>query len=1017
MPTMTENDDLDNLTIAYQKVCSELGYYNKGLIEEIEQARTPIQKHLFNEAERLIKNIDALYFSGDIPFAYFRLLSQFNKKEIIELHRRIWNQNRVPFLYVVTPTELRIYNCFEEPVNTVKREKLDTKERLIKKINLATDILKELNEFSNEQIDSGAFWKSKVGRYFRSDKRVDQNLLKNLRITRKKLRTKKLDYPIIHNLLGRSIFILYLEDRGAITKTFYSKFLEEAATYFDILKDKEATYCLFEKLETKFNGDLFPKASEERTVVDSAHLKYIRELFYGTQMDTGQRPLWRCYDFGIIPIELISAIYEEFLHTEGSKGYISKKGAYYTPHALVEFIINEVLPWPSERDNRYDLKILDPACGSGIFLVEAFRRLVARWKFSNHNADIPHDQLTYLLTTCIYGADINEDAIKVAAFSLYLALLDYLEPKTIWEEFQFPYLVYKLDELDRSGRNLFPQDTFEENIQFERSDYDIVVGNPPWKRDGLRENVSQYLRKRAFAQEFAQAFLWRARDFASNGIIAMLSTSKVLFNTEERDRHFRREFFSKNDVEMVVNFSALKQKKGKTGRQLFASSLWPATVFFYRPNPSEQSKSTILYCTPKPKRSDDAIPSIIIDASEIKFLPKERCIISNNIWKIAMWATKRDLDFIESLPNYKTIKKFINENEGWSHGRGFQKSEKGKYEDNEIAKLPFIEAESIQRYMLFNGNLEKFGSNRFERLGIKEVYYAPHILIKEGQCNKRFCATFADFDCAFKDTVTGISAKTKDEKMLKALVAYLNSTFASYFLFLTSSSWGIEKPRVYPTEVLNLPCILFQISKGTINELANKVDSIGLLLSNGVSETDERIVRLESEIDGIIYSSLNLSETERFLINDVIRYSLNFSQEGEKSKAEDNVNVEELAAYGKAFCKSINSILQFGELRAAATVYPANAPLCLVSIRFSNNKDVGTVKIIDSTDKLDSALANLEQQNLQEFSDSIYLRRNVKFYDKNTLHITKPNEKRFWTRSMALCDADETLAEGLNLET
>ena len=76
MPTMTENDDLDNLTIAYQKVCSELGYYNKGLIEEIEQAHTPIQKHLFNEAERLIKNIDALYFSGDIPFAYFRLLSK-----------------------------------------------------------------------------------------------------------------------------------------------------------------------------------------------------------------------------------------------------------------------------------------------------------------------------------------------------------------------------------------------------------------------------------------------------------------------------------------------------------------------------------------------------------------------------------------------------------------------------------------------------------------------------------------------------------------------------------------------------------------------------------------------------------------------------------------------------------------------------------------------------------------------------------------------------------------------------
>lgn len=1015
MPTMTENDDLDSLTIAYRRVCSELGY-DKGLIKEIEQAHTPIQKHLFDEAERLVKDIDALYFSGDIPFAYFRLLSQFNKDEIIELHRRIWNQNRVPFLYVVTPTELRIYNCFEEPVNIVKDEELDTEERLIKKIDLATDILKKLNEFSSEQIDSGAFWKSKVGRYFRSDRRVDQNLLRNLRITRKKLYEKRLNYPVIHNLLGRSIFILYLEDRGAITENFYSEFLKGATTYFDILHDREATYCLFEKLETRFNGDLFPKASEERTIVDSAHLKYIRELFYGTQMDTGQRPLWRCYDFGIIPIELISAIYEKFLHTEEGKGYISKKGAYYTPHALVEFIINEVLPWPSDREKRYDLKILDPACGSGIFLVEAFRRLVARWKFTNHKANIPHDQLTDLLTNCIYGADINEDAIKVAAFSLYLALLDYLEPKTIREKFQFPYLVYKPDDLDRSGTNLFPQDTFGENIQFWRSDYDIVVGNPPWKRNGLPKNVSQYLRERGFAQELAQAFLWKARDFASNGIVAMLSTSKVLFNIEENDCHFRREFFSKNDVEMVVNFSALKQKKGKTGKQLFASSLWPATVFFYRPNPSKQSKSAVVYCAPKPKRSDDAIPSIIIDASEIKFLPKGQCITSNKIWKIAMWGTKRDQDFIESLSNYKTIKNFIKKNEGWSHGRGFQKSEKGKFEDNEIAKLPFIEAEVIQRYMLFNGNLEKVGSNRFERLGIKEAYYAPHILIKEGQCNKRFCATFADRNCAFKDTVTGISAKTKDKKILKALVAYLNSTFTSYLLFLTSSSWGIEKPRVYPTEVLNLPCILFHTSNNTVNELAYKVDSIGLLLSSGVSETDERISRLESEIDDIIYSSLNLSDTERFLINDVIKYSMNFFQEGEKSKAYDTVTAEELAAYGQVFCKSINSILQFGELRASPTVYHGNAPLCLVSIRFSNNEDADIVKIIDSADKLNDALTKLEEQNLQKYSESIYLRRNVKFYDKDTLHITKPNEKRFWTRSMALCDSDETLAEGLNLE-
>ena len=243
--------------------------------------------------------------------------------------------------------------------------------------------------------------------------------------------------------------------------------------------------------------------------------------------------------------------------------------------------------------------------------------------------------------------------------------------------------------------------------------------------------------------------------------------------------------------------------------------------------------------------------------------------------------------------------------------------------------------------------------------------------------------------------------------------SYLNSSFSSYFLFLTASTWGIERERVYPTEVFQLPDLPFRFTDDQIDKLAGNVDTIGKLMADGVLETDAHICKIEDEIDKIIYESLNLSKSERFLIDDVLEYSLDFFQEGENSKACNIVDTEDLEAYSTTFCDAVNSILQFGESRAKATVYRGDAPLRVVSIRFNEVDDERTVTVSDSTDELENVLSRLDRQIIEEYSGSIYVRRNVKIYDKNTLHITKPDEKRFWTRSMALRDADETLAEGL----
>ncbi|VAW34173.1 hypothetical protein MNBD_CHLOROFLEXI01-1276 [hydrothermal vent metagenome] len=1003
-----------NVQETYSVICQTqngLGY-EFGLVEQIEQAAdSPIQRQLYLEAEQRIgkEYFDAISFSGDAPIAYFNLMSEYDAKAVRKLHKLIWNQSRVPSLYIVTPAELRIYNCYDEPVEPNK----DIKTRLVRRIKIAEETLNHYHDFAKVQFDSGQFWKTSYGRRYHSDKRVDYHLLAQLRETRKTLHDDyHLPFPIIHDLLGRAIFILYLEDRGAIRDGYYSdQFLDEANSFLDILQNRDATYRLFDALAKRFNGDLLPVTDNERKHVKETHLAIVRNLFGGGNIRTGQMFLWRPYDFRAIPIELVSAIYEEFLHKEEGKAKTSKNGAYYTPHPLVEFVMNEVLPWPSPNNHDYNLKILDPACGSGIFLVEAYRRLIARWMYSHNTNKIEPEQLKEILSSRIFGVDINPDAIGVAAFSLYLALLDHLTPRTIWERFQFPYLTYRGTDSEKSGNNLFPMSTFLENAPFEDNDYDLVVGNPPWKRANLPAEIAQYCHKHKIAQELAQAFAWRARDFSQKGTIALIVNSKTLFNNGSGDKNFRQKLLSECYLQTVVNFSALRKKRGGLGKQMFTAAVGPASILFYQATMPEDASDEILYCTPKPTRLDNSLPHITIDASEIQFIPREQFIELDWAWKIGMWGTQRDFEIIRNFKKFPTLGTFIEQNPEWHIGTGLQKPYGGIVRDPDLVDLPLVDTSSIQRYwggtILFK--LNPLGDISFRRLGAKEAYKKPHILIKQGQVQKRFCAAFVDFDCAFMNAVSGIHSP--DEKLLKAIVAYLNSSFASYFLFLTASTWGVERERVNFNEILELPGIPFTISEENIESLATKVDEIGDMLAQKPDQSLNELKQKELEIDDIIFNYLNLSSNERSLIQDVLGYSLDFFQEGEKSQACDPVFNGQLKAYAMTICKTLNSILQFGSATVWAAIYEGESPLNIISLNFNLEYPADSVIVVDAD--MDAELTRINDKLSEEQSENIYLRRHLKLYGKDSLDIIKPNEQRFWSQSVALKDADAILAEGI----
>jgi hypothetical protein len=981
---------------------------------------------LIKEIRQKEFDIDHVYFSGDFPTIYFKKVPDFGEAtigQIRELHRKVWNQGKVAFLYVGGPAELRIYNCYYRPINPYDSIQNISDAELCKARFSDERNLEELVEvFGKVSIESGQFWKAEKFSEKLYQKRVNQVLIDNLKHTRRVLHNKYgIENEIIHDLLLRSLFVLYLEDRGATGKGFYTKFAPGARSYYDLLENSlDGTYVLFQKLEGAFNGNLSPITPKEKESIRPEHLKLICECFWDKLVLDGQQRLfdWKAFDFKYIPIELLSEIYENFLAAEEGDSKKSDDGAYYTPHTLVEFILNKVLPWGKENEFSYNCKVLDPTCGSGIFLVESFKRLIDRWECQYPEKQIGFDDLKKILMDNIFGIEYNSEAIKVTAFSLYLAMLDKLEPKTLWKDKRFPYLIYDPGQATKKtrGNNLFLMSSLSDG-PFCRIDFDLIIGNPPFKEGRLDAESKKYLKEKEYPQEKLIAFLDRALQLCPNGRIALVAASKpLLFNQGSTYRRFRQSLFNEAYVEEIYNFSILRKTTSRHGGNLFASASGPTSVIFYRKKSEGYADRPILYCAPKTAFKNNLIDGLAIDQSDVRFLPREECANpASKIWKIAMWGSQRDFTLIRRLADGgKSIGEELAER-GWQSGRGFEISPPCNKKNDDISKMPFIEAKRLDRYCIADSSFSSIRYKKFRRLGAIEAYKGPHILLKKGLQNNRICASFTKKDCSFTDAILGISAPRGNEKLLQGLTLFLNSGFATYLIFLTSSAWGIERENIMANESFSLPGLLFNVGPDVLAQLSDYFQKIKLLNETLVTP-DGEMIQLEKEIDKYLYELFQLSEYERSLIEDFLQYGLDLFVSGERSLALKKATNSEIERYTQFLSRSINELLEFGgQMHCWARIYNlSNSPLQMVAVVFNTAHKAGYIEKMGAAPHLNDLLIEIERHTYEKHSESIYFRKIIKYYKGDTLYLLKPNEKRFWSRSAALNDADEIVLETIN---
>lgn len=997
----------------YQRVMEHTGFYRHGVpttgVTEAEDIRKNFEKRIKYSAvinpEQI--NATAIYELSGSPCIYFTQLNEPNPRELAKLHKLSWNHGLAPMLWVITPDEVLLYNSYSQPK---EQDEIDPNRNLIEKFKTTESDLNRMNQFASRlQIESGEFWQWEKARKIDRQQRVDSVLVKDLNDAEEELtENQKLDRQFAHALLIRSVFVAYLQDRGILNQDFFSnRFGVESFNL--LLNNKLATYNLFEWLQTIFNGDLFPVSPEEKNAVDNKHLKIAQDLISGkVDPKTGQLRLWRYYDFKVIPIELISSIYESFIYATDAKT-ARENSTHYTPINLVDLVLSEVF---KELDG--NAKVLDLACGSGVFLVESLRRLVIK---RCANGEIPTRSLIReTLYNQIFGVDIEPKAVQIAAFSLYLTALelDYeLEQnRQLTDDLKFEKLI---------GKNLFTSDVFDEEAEFNKIEvfaqkqFHAIVGNPPWTKSQSNKSAGKYCQRKRPDSGYPngyptakgtppdQAFLWRIGDFANDKTcIGLILDGKRFFTNEVAAIKAKESLLMRYKPKAIINLSKLYRD------DLFPNSEAPAMILIAEGKRSEQRDNFYFVC---PERSIDFRKHGIIEIGpeHIKKLPVFSTALDSDMLKIATWGSARDMYLIQKLRIFAEIEQIVTN----SCNNGFKVGNQKYPIPEEMRDKKWLPSGRISRYQINSQQLDTLPYQKLESPRNPKIYKAPLIIISEKVDYHGVCAAFSEEDIVYTKSYSGITFAENLVHLAHYLNGVINSSIASYFIFMTASSWGIERHKVMTQDLVQLP--VPKPNEDNERLIAQIIEIEGRLResSNKSLEKD-----LRKQLDKAVFDIYGLNDDERILVEDTTQITIDLYMNREKSAALKKPKATDLEAYTLSFMSVIEPFFDtLKERSIVADIFDiANTPLQVV--KFSIVPYPGREQVVQTfqAEDLITVLKSIAKQLPSKLADRVFTRRNLKVYVGENIYIIKPCQLRYWSRSAGLNDADAVLLENLRMK-
>src|SRR6266567_5745124 len=670
-------------------------------------------------SQRVVVDRPAIYVAQAEDLAHAR-----------SIHRSLWNLGYAPYLIILLPHQVRVYTGF-------KYSEEDSNEGFLDEIPL-DDIRLLLAEFSSEAIDTGRIWqRGKYKNQLDQQQRVDKRLLRNLRQLGGVLKDQGLDTSVAHALIGKYVYIRYLWDRGILTEEWLQEQHVTKKSVFSREATTDGLFRLTTALENRFNGKIYPIDFMQPSAPTDRHVQLTASVFMGDEIVSKHNRTvieqlhldFRAYNFAYIPIEILSEVYEQFI--EDAK----KKGAIYTPEILADYLLSEV---STVKPLTEETKILDPACGSGVFLVLAYRRLIEAELAKSGESKLSDKELKALLSN-IYGVERELDACYVAEFSIivnppWIKLKDKKDEELVWQ----------------------------------------------WMQDPRNKAERPVSRKRV-----AEAFSWLVTDLLrSEGIVGLVLPATSLFNLSGHD--YRERFFIRHCIFRITNFSNLRWI-------LFPKNEFPAFTIVYRPwNNGEEKRPSIIHYAPlsihQVADSRESLWAITINEQEIQTIDSLDAETGETlIWKLAFWGTFQDKRAIESIEMLfpSALEDFCKQR-NWppiSEGvqlRNKQESTEDLQDADELRGEKKFQTEtmtdalfrfSVPSYVLSDIPDEMCAIRKGRDRGLS-LTRTPHIVVSPSWGS---FVTFSDTDFLIPPRVIGIAALKDDAHILRALALYLNS--------------------------------------------------------------------------------------------------------------------------------------------------------------------------------------------------------------------------------------------------
>lgn len=876
----------------------------------------------------------------------------------------------------------------------------------------------------------------RMPKWFDVKARVDRKLLSNLSASVAKLTEEGLDgignkgvrRRLAELLMGQLLFISYLEHREIVGETYRARRNVEQLPELIARRDRAGIAKLIERLRADFNGDfLADDRHDPWKALSIGGFSLLEQFLSRADMRTGQGDFWN-YDFSYIPVELLSGLYEQFLTPEEQ----AEHGAYYTPRNLAMLAVDQALltsPDPLSET------IFDGACGSGILLTTAYRRLIALAE-AREGRQLGFAERGELLKRSIFGGDINFMACRVTAFSLYLSLLEGLDPADV------------LEAQDRDGTKLPPlkdsnlahgrgrADFFEDNHAFYGRRFSLIISNPPWAEpEGETHTSADDWAVRADApfarRQMAGAYALRALDFLEVGgrTCLILPIGQLLGASSEAFVSYLLRAYRPS---RIINFGDLQGL-------LFPTAENTCHVFL-----GARRGEVVPKTIPFGERFDYLIPKadlslafgrLTMQSADRHSLQTRSVSEDPQLLVTMMWGDSNDLAIWSRLSLRGTFANFWRgprEFRRWTYRKGIHLEDKSRVavDSGLLRDMPHVPIAALSAGVpvLHPDLLRPWPEDKGTVVGLNEavlaVFNGPRVIFPDGfsreQQNVR--AVYYDKPASFTHSIGVISGPNSDAPLLKFAAVYLRSTLARYFLMMRGWKMLCERNGIHLKDVDAFPFFPPEAApdpEAAASALASITDHVDQLTSEEELLQLARYESMRAELDAAVFAYFGLTDEEQTLVTETVKVLMPSirprSFKSLDTPAQRTANEQDFRVYASSLAAALTAWRDRtgGRGRFHVDVVandPARAgPTGIVKVGYvENGRGAPGAAAAVNDELVVETLAVLRKSGLRIIPSGGYLALvpDAHLWIDGGLYLVRPLTQRSWTVRQALRDAE-----------